>query len=74
MIELPMEEKQVRILIILPESHLTLLDALKRRMATSSRGKTISALLESVIDVQPPSVEVARRMRPRRREGSKAMA
>ena len=69
------EEKRVNLLIDLPENHIALLDAVKRGMGLSSRGRVVGALLEAVIDIQPPAVKLARtaKMRKPRRDG-KVMA
>ena len=69
MINFMEEEKRVNLLIDLPDSDIALLDNVKRRMGLSSRGRVISALLQAVIDIQPPAVELARtaKMRKQRR-------
>lgn len=69
------EEKRVNLLIDLPESDIALLDTVKRRMGLSSRGRVVGALLQAVIDIQPPSVELARTAKMRKqRRGDKVTA
>lgn len=74
MIEFMEEEKRINLLIDLPEGDVVLLDNVKRRMGLSSRGRVISTLLQAVIDIQPPSVELARAARIRKPRRDKVTA
>ncbi len=62
------EEKLVKVLIILPASHLAMLDAMRDRLSIASRGKLISTLLDSVVNIYPASMEIERRPKPLRRK------
>lgn len=67
-------EKIVEVLLRLPSDDVALLDMIKRRCGASSRGKAVSFLLASVIDMPKPSVRLANTVKMSQRKTKKLLA